>query len=107
MKGRPAVEVIQQRRERREKEAEVRKQRREEKKLEEMPLLNFVREAVEMVINKHSDVEKNIPARQSAARLSTRSSQAVQHYHSRPHLITKTTIRGRCKLCHERSFYRL
>ena len=107
IRGRPAIEVIQQRKERREKETEARKQRREEKKLEEMPLLDFVREVVEMMINKHSDVGKNISARQSVARLSVRSTQAVQHDHSRPHLITKTTIRGRCKLCHELSFYSL
>ena len=50
---------------------------------------------------------KKHPARQSVARLSVRSSEAVQHDQSWPHFIIKTTIRARCKLCHERSFYRL
>ena len=58
MKGSPAIEVIQQRRERREKETKARKQRKEEKKLEEMPLLNFVREVVKVMMDRHSDVEK-------------------------------------------------
>ena len=65
MEGRPSMEVIKQRRDRREKEKvkenEDRKQKKEEKKLEEMPLLEFVRQCVEVTLVKHSDVNKNLP----------------------------------------------
>ena len=52
--------MIQQRRERREKETEAWKQRRGEKKLEEMLLLNFVREVVEVMMDRHRDLGKSI-----------------------------------------------
>ena len=110
MEGRPSMEVTKQRRDRREKEKvkenEDRKQKKEEKKLEEMPLLEFVRQCVEVTLVKHSDVNKNIPARQSAARLSASSSEVLQHDHSHPHFIYKSTIKGRCHHCHNRSNYR-
>lgn len=110
MEGRPAIEIIQRRRVRRdrqrENENETRRQRKEEKKLEEMPQLEFVRQVVEVMLDRHSDVNKDIPARQSAARMSVSSSEALQHDHTRAHFIIKSTILGRCKHCHNRSYYR-
>jgi len=88
---------------RREREEERQKKRKEEKKKEEISLLDFTRECVELLVEKHGE------ARQSqlkVGRLSAGSSVALQFDFTRPHLIVFTEVNGRCKLCHNRSQFR-
>ena len=103
MEGLPSLQKIAKRKEREELK---KKKKREEKKKEEMCLLEFVREVVEITLDRHSEVNRNIPARLGATRLSSTSQEAVRLDMSRPHLIVRLTITGRCKLCSKRSFYR-
>lgn len=97
---------LQKATEKKKREEEKRLRRRKEKKLEEMPLLEFVRQSVEIILDIHSDVNKMIPARLSTARLSASSQGVVRFDMSRPHLIVKTNRTGRCKQCFKRSTYR-
>ena len=103
MEGLPGLQKIAKRKEREELK---KKKKREEKKKEEMSLLEFVREVVEITLDRHSEVNRNIPARLGATRLSSTSQEAVRLDMSRIHLIVRSTITGRCKLCSKRSFYR-
>lgn len=103
MEGLPGLQKITNRKEREELN---KKRKREEKKKEEMPLLEFVRQVVELTLDRHSDVNRNIPARLGAARLSSSSKEVVRLDMSRPHMIVRSTITGRCKLCSKRSYYR-
>ena len=103
MEGLPGLQKIAKRKEREELK---KKKKREEKKKEEMCLLEFVREVVEITLDRHSEVNRNIPARLGATRLSSTSQEAVRLDMSRIHLIVRSTITGRCKLCSKRSFYR-
>ena len=104
--GLNALQKLAKRKERKEREELKKKKKRQEKKKEEMPLLDFVREVVEITLDRHSEVNRNIPARLGAPRLSSTSQEAVRLDMSRPHLIVRSTITGRCKLCSKRSFYR-
>jgi len=91
---------------RKEREEEKKRRRKEEKKKEEMPLLDFVREVVELILDKHSEVNKKITARLSTARLSDASHNSMRFDMSRPHLVIKSVITGRCRVCNKRSLYR-
>lgn len=90
------------------REEELKIKRREEKKKEDMSLLTFMRECVEMILQEHSDIRSNarIHAREVGARLSGDSRQAVRFDQSRPHFIVKTDVRGVCQHCKARSYYR-
>lgn len=90
------------------KEAEERrkKERKEEKKLEEKSLLDFMRECVEMMLVKHSELNKQVPARESASRLSGSGAKEVRFDMSLGHLVVDSTIKGVCMQCKGRSFLR-
>lgn len=88
---------------RREREEERQKKRKEEKKKEEIPLLDFTRECVEMLLEKHGEARQ---AQLKSKRLSAGSSEALQYDSTRPHLIVFTEVNGRCKMCHSRSQFR-
>lgn len=90
-------------------EDKKKKKRKEEKKVEEIPLLNFVRECVEVLLQEHSDLKKSIknPQRvQDVGRSSTNTRVALRFDHSKAHLVMKTEIKGVCQECHKRSNYR-
>lgn len=91
---------------RKEREEQQKQKRREEKKREEISLLDYIRETVELILDRHSDLHKNIPARLNVARLSDTAQNVVRYDMSRPHLIVKTAVTGRCKQCSSRSLYR-
>jgi hypothetical protein len=86
---------------------EARKDRdRERKKVEEIPLLEFLRQAVEMMVVVHSDTYSNPPFQSvAAARLAPQNLQAVR-YDKGPHIIFKSQLHGVCKACKKRSLYR-
>ena len=98
------VRVLQQNAMRKEREEEMKRKRKEEKKREEISLLNFIREVVEITIDKHSDIHKD--ARQPGTRLSSTAQKVVRFDMKRPHLIVKTAVTGRCQQCGKRSLYR-
>ena len=89
---------------RKERDDEMKRKRRDEKKKENIKLLPFLRETVEVILDRHGDKEFT---RELPARLSASSAEAVRHDHGRAHLIIKTTIQGRCKQCNKRSYYRI
>ena len=84
--------------------------RKEEKKKEEMDLLEFKRQCVELLIHNHSDFDKGTShreaARQSVARSSGATQESLRFDHTKAHLIEKTEIKGVCQLCKKRSNYR-
>lgn len=87
---------------RKEREEEKKKLRKEEKKREELPLLDFVRETVELILEKHGEGNKM----EKVARHSAGSGKVIRFDKSRPHIIIRTQIQGRCGLCNKRSYYR-
>ena len=84
--------------------------RKEEKKKEEMDLLEFKRQCVELLIHNHSDFDKGTShreaARQSVARSSGATQESLRFDHTKAHLIEKTEIKGVCQHCKKRSNYR-
>ena len=91
----------------REARAEVRKAaEKERKKLEDMPLLEFIRQAVELMVVIHSQTFSNPPWQtQAQARLAPLNLQAVRFDKGR-HLIFKSEVKGVCKACKKRTVYR-
>ena len=89
---------------------ELRKALRKEKKKEEMDLLEFKRQCVELLIHNHSDFDKGTShreaARQSVARSSGATQESLRFDHTKAHLIEKTEIKGVCQHCKKRSNYR-
>ena len=92
------------------KEEEEEKKRKEEKKKEEMDLLEFKRQCVELLIHNHSDFDKGTLHREAARQFVARSSGATQESlrfdHTKANLIEKTEIKGVCQHCKKRSNYR-
>lgn len=86
-----------------ETEAEKRKRRVEEKKTEEVPLLDFTRLVVEMLFKTFTDPSRAEPQRTSMLRVATLA--AVRHDNGR-HLVRLTEARGVCKQCHNRTRFR-
>ena len=91
--------------ERAERAENKRKQRREEKKKEDMGLLDFQRECVEMLLSKHGDTAQT-PQREKVARMSATSQEAIRLDHNRTHMIVESEKRGKCKVCQGRSIFR-
>lgn len=93
---------------RKEREEEKKKRRKEEKKVEEIPLLAFTRECVEVILNKHSDLH-NVTRHQCerAARPSANTQASLRFDHTRPHFVIKSEVSyGVCQHCKKRSGYR-
>jgi hypothetical protein len=88
---------------RKEQETLVKKRMAEEKKVEEIPLLEFVRQCVEQIILYHSQ-EKGAKLHES--RLSEASRNMLRYDHSRPHFPISTETKGVCQNCKQRSFIR-
>ncbi len=79
---------------------------RERKKNEEMPLLDFVRQVVQlMVVESSESFTKNTSQRQVMARHSLLNLQALRYDDGR-HIVVKTELRGVCNLCKQRTLYR-
>jgi hypothetical protein len=85
---------------------EARKDRdRERKKVEEIPLLEFLRHAVEVMVVVHSETYSNPPFQSvAAARLALENLQAV-HYNKGPQIIFKSQLYRVCKACKKRFLY--
>ncbi|XP_065651055.1 piggyBac transposable element-derived protein 3-like [Hydra vulgaris] len=83
------------------------KKRKEEKKVYEITLLEFIRQSVKLMLMNHSDHKYSllIPQRE-VSRLSTNSKQAIRYDHTRAHFVTKTEVKGVCQYCHDRSNFR-
>ena len=84
-------------------EEEQRKKRKEEKKIEDMPLLDFIRDSVEMLIVNHGEPRHG---RIKEGRLSANNQDSLRKDTNKVHLVVYTDINGRCKNCNKRSQYR-
>lgn len=86
-----------------EREEDRRRKRREEKKLEEMPLLDFTRDCVELLLLRHGE-----PRAQSAktARASSGNNAAIRWDTSIQHLVIRSPICGVCQQCKGRAGFR-
>lgn len=91
---------------RKEVDDQRKKIRKEEKKMEEKPLLDFIRECVEVILLRHSDLNTTIKARESGARLSGNTAKVVRYDMGQSHLVVETEIKGLCMHCRGRSFLR-
>jgi hypothetical protein len=92
--------------ERREQSRARKRRRTDEKKLEEISLLDFTRQVVELTVKKHSETyEVAIPQRDVGSSLTSSSLQDVRHDQGR-HLIKFTDLRGVCKHCKKRTQFR-
>jgi hypothetical protein len=90
----------------REQERARRRRRTNEKKLEEILLLEFTRQVVELTIKKHSATfHAVIPQREVTPHLTSGSMLNVRYDNGR-HLIKKTAIKGVCQECKKRSNFR-
>ena len=89
--------------ERRDRVGERRKKRKEEKKLEEISLLDFIRDCVELLLLRHGE-PRNQPAK--AARASSLNKPAIRFDSSIMHLVIRTNIAGVCQLCKGRAQFR-
>lgn len=76
------------------------------KKLEEKPLLEFIRECVEVMLHKHSNINQAIKVREPAGRLSNATAEFVRYDLTISHLVVDTSIKGVCQKCKKRSNYR-
>ena len=85
---------------------ELRKALRKGKKKEEMDLLEFKRQCVELLIHNHSDFDKGTShreaARQSVARSSGATQESLRFDHTKANLIEKKEIKGVCQHCKKR-----
>ncbi len=103
MKDRPKRLVDSERQERDQDRKEKEKER---KKIEEIPLVDFIRQTVEMMVVMHSEKFSNPPPQSLAsARLAPRNLEAVR-YDSGRHIIFKSKLNGVCKACKNRTVYR-
>lgn len=84
----------------REKEQNARKA--EQKKLEEMGQLEFIRQVVEVTLKKHASAKRKLA---QAPRLSAAALQAVR-FDNGKHLIHLTQVAGVCKECKGRTKFR-
>lgn len=90
---------------RRERRQMKRRSRAEEKKLEEIGLLEFTRQAVDLIFKKHMDKEREASFVAGNTML-TSSTLAEVKFDNGRHLVIGTKIRGVCKECHNRTTYR-
>lgn len=88
---------------RKERESQVRKRRTEEKKVEDIPLLEFVRQCVEQILLKHSQGRE---AKLHESQLSQGSRNLLRYDQTRPHFPVSTETKGVCQHCKQRSFIR-
>lgn len=102
---------------RRERQRERRKKRAEEKKVHDIPLLDFTRQVVDLTMKKHAAEANKVIGPQSEASVPAvnliasnkplfRSTLEVVRYDNGRHLVRKTSIKGVCQQCHKRSLYR-
>jgi hypothetical protein len=106
---------------RKEREVENKRRRGEEKKLAEIPLLNFIREVVMLTVKKHSTTNRGAITSQSEASATLGPIAAGQlttggkltaavlegvRYDSGDHLPRKSKVRGVCKECSKRTIFR-
>ena len=83
-----------------------RRRRTAERKFEEISLLDFTRQVVEMIIQKHSDTFGTpIHQREVVPSVSKAARQEVR-LHPGSHLIKMTDLRGVCQECKKRSQFR-
>jgi Transposase IS4 len=85
-------------------EKEMKKRRIAERNLEQMPLLEFIRQVVELTIKRHS--QSDAPPQQSVPPSLSSSGLEAIRYDNGKHLVRLTKLRGVCKLCHKRTQYR-
>jgi hypothetical protein len=91
--------------ERREREQGRKRSMGAKKKIEEISLLEFTRQVVEMIIQKHSDTYNDvISQREVVPSVSKFAREEVKLQHG-SHLIKLTELRGVCKYCKKRSKY--
>lgn len=93
--------------ERRVRERAAKRRRVEERKQEEIPLVEFIRQVVDLTFKKHASEPKKVVTSQSeATAMLTSTTLAVVRYDSGRHLVRITERRGVCKECNGRTFYR-
>jgi hypothetical protein len=92
--------------ERKDHDRERKRRRTNERKVEEISLLDFTRQVVEMMVKKHSDTyDMPIPQREVVPSVSSAVREEVRVDQGN-HLIKLTQLRGVCKLCKKRSQFR-
>lgn len=91
---------------RKEREAKQKKNRLEEKKVEEIPLIDFIRQSIEQVLMRHSDHRESRIYQREQSRLSEGARKQVRFDLTRPHLVMDTEVRGVCQQCKGRSGFR-
>lgn len=80
-----------------------RKKRKQEKKVEELSLLDFTRDCVEMLLMRHGE-PRSQPAKAARGSLSTKA--AIRFDKNIQHLVVLTKISGVCQECKGRGVYR-
>ena len=88
----------------RERAKERKRRRTEEKKKEEMPLLEFIRQVVEVALKQHTTPEV-VHQREGHSRPSDAALEVLR-YDGGPHLIKLTKVQGVCKHCKKWSYFR-
>jgi hypothetical protein len=91
--------------EKKEQEKERKRRRTAEKKLEEMPLLEFTRQVVELIMKNHSETSDIPFQRDVAPSFSSASLEQIRFDNGR-HLIKFTKLRGVCRECKKRTQFR-
>jgi hypothetical protein len=96
------VEVDDSSQSKKERDMEKKRRRTEEKKKEEIPLLEFTRQVVDLTFKNHSEPHTSVS--QHAMLLPATLDQI--RYDGFKHYVKMSTTRGVCKLCKQRSKYR-
>ena len=89
---------------RRERRQEKRKRRTEERKLEDISLVEFTRQVVDVLFKKHGDQDRRMVPVASA--VMAPATLAEVRYDSGRHMVRLTKRRGVCKECTKRTYYR-
>jgi hypothetical protein len=87
-----------------ERQRQQRSKRLQEKKLEDIHLLEFIRQVVEETMEKHGKKVQRLQNRVKAQ--AARASTQEKRFDVVPHLIIQTDICGVCQVCKKRSGYR-
>ena len=82
------------------------RKRREVTMAEEISLLEFTRQVVEVTFQKHAEANDLIIPQREASAMLTAGALADIRYDSGRHLIRRSVIKGVCKQCKKRSQYR-
>jgi hypothetical protein len=85
-------------------EMERKRRRTGERRIEEISLLEFTRQVVDMIFKKHSD--PNVLPQQENSIMLRPATLAEVRFDSGRHLVRLTTKKGVCKQCNGRSTYR-